>query len=59
MSYLHSSKVVDIPQHPEDYIPQHPALHLEPAEGGAVDLIKFAKWIRNKTSDNGCKNCPY
>jgi len=44
-----------IPQHPEDYIPQHPALHLEPAEGGVGDLIKFAKWIRNKTSDRGDK----
>lgn len=55
MSYLHSSKVVDIPQPPKDYMPQHPTLHLEPAEGPLNDLIKLAKWIKNKTSDRGDK----
>lgn len=55
MSYLHSSKVVDIPLPPEDYMPQHPVLHLESSEGAVGDLIKFSKWIRNKTSDRGDK----
>jgi len=55
MSNLHSSKIVDIPQPPEDYRPQHPTLHLEPAEGPVGDLIKLATWIENKTSDRGDK----
>lgn len=55
MSYLHSTKVTDIPQPPEDYRPQHPVLHLESSEGLIGDTIRLAKWISNKTSDRGDK----
>lgn len=53
MSNLHKSNFVSIPQPPEDYRPQHPALHFEQTEGLITDTIRLAKWIRNKTSDRG------
>jgi len=55
MSNLHSSKIIDIYQSPENYMPQHPVLHLESSEGLIDDTINLAKWIGNKISDRGDK----